>query len=282
MKKIIAYQVIALTSFFLVFFVDTLYAGRPTGSKPTNRRLGKVTTNDTYLPMDINQVLNYYSNNGDGSFNKYTADNEGFEFPKGSGGDIVFEDGIVWGLFQNGTLKVGGSTYNHGLQAGKILTPGSNTSSPVADDPDLAKYRIYRVRADVSPWTPFSSDMDALLTNEEVQYLNRFASTSSSALYQQYVQDWNQWPAADGAPWYVDSVKVARYDAAYDHTNPHHIPGVPGADQTMWYVSNDLSSTLTLGLYGSHRHRRAENYLGLQIRSRHSIRIYDFFDDEVD
>ena len=91
-------------------------AGHPKNQKGTSG-VQKVTTNDVYHPMLINNIFNYYSNNGDGSFNKFSADNEGFEFPKGSGGEVIFEDGVVWGGFQNDTLKVGGSTYNHGLQS---------------------------------------------------------------------------------------------------------------------------------------------------------------------
>ena len=40
--------------------------------------------------MDINNVLSYYSNNGTGSFNPFSADDEGFEFPIGSNEGTVF------------------------------------------------------------------------------------------------------------------------------------------------------------------------------------------------
>ena len=43
--------------------------------------LTKTASNDLYRPMLINNVFNYYSNNGDGSFNKFSSSNEGFEFP---------------------------------------------------------------------------------------------------------------------------------------------------------------------------------------------------------
>ncbi|HUI66447.1 MAG TPA: hypothetical protein VL126_16500, partial [Bacteroidota bacterium] len=44
-------------------------------------KLQKTTANDFYTPFLINNVFNYYGNNGDGSINNYRPDNEGFEFP---------------------------------------------------------------------------------------------------------------------------------------------------------------------------------------------------------
>ena len=52
-------------------------------TKKTNG-LAKTTTNDVYHPMLINNIFNYYSNNGDGSFNKFSASAEvrDLNFPK--------------------------------------------------------------------------------------------------------------------------------------------------------------------------------------------------------
>ena len=97
-------------------------AGRPAGTK-NGSGLKKTLTNGVRSPMDINNIFNYYSNNGDGSFNPFTTSDEGFEFPIGSNdGTCIFEDGLVWTAFKNDTLHCGGSTYNHGLQAGRIIT----------------------------------------------------------------------------------------------------------------------------------------------------------------
>ena len=88
-------------------------------TKDGSKTLHKVQTNGVYSPMDINNVFNYYSNAGDGSFNPNTTSNEGFEFPIGQqDGTCIFEDGLVWTTYKNDTLLCGGSTYNHGLQAG--------------------------------------------------------------------------------------------------------------------------------------------------------------------
>ncbi|MFI5252307.1 MAG: T9SS type A sorting domain-containing protein [Bacteroidota bacterium] len=242
MKIFNFYRSFSCTVIFLLLFISSVQAGRPAGSG--NRTPAKVMTNDTYHPMDINSIFNYYGNNGDGSLNPFSTDNEGFEFNKVTGQDIIFEEGIVWGGYQNGVLKVGGSTYNHGLQAGKILTwPGHGSAAPVADHPDLAKYRIYRIRPDITPSTPLSAVQD-MLNATEVQDISRYESVSAQDIYNQYVKDWNEWPAADGAP-FTDVNGDGVYDPNVD------IPGVGGADQTMWYVANDLDLTRTKGLYGS-------------------------------
>ncbi len=241
-------------AFFLLSAVQMTFAGKPGNSKNITS-LAKTATNGTYMPMDINNVFNYYSNNGDGSFNPFTTSNEGFEFPIGSNeGTCVFEDGLVWTAFKNDTLYCGGSTYSHGLQAGRIITNGTATSLPVPADPNDSTYRPYRVRPDIRPTT--NADTIALetslLQNGEVGYINRFQSTSASALLQQYWDDWNNWPAAQGAP-YTDVNNDGVYEPGID------IPGVPFADQTQWMVMNDVNPTLTTNLYGS-------NPIGIEVQ----------------
>ena len=228
--------------------VSLLSAKGPEGGDSQKGRLSKVNTNDTYRIFLINNTTNYYSNNGDGSFNPFSQDNEGFEFPKGSNHFCIFESGLVWGGFQKrfdetkATLKVGGSTYYHGIQAGKILTYGTATASAVAESPGLAKNRIFRVRPDIGPKTPFAS-VKALIEASELPYI-QYETYTAQQIYDQYVKDWNEWPAADGAP-YNDVNKNGAYDPGTD------IPGVPGADQTLWYVANDLDASRTSFISGS-------------------------------
>jgi hypothetical protein len=216
-------------------------------SKP--KSLNKTTLNDIYTEFTINNLFNFYSNTGDGSVNPVTGQS-GFEFPKGSGKTATFEDGIVWGGFHKGRLvggvptpKVGGSTYHRGLQAGAILTPGGALESqpPVADDPTLPKYHPYKVRPDVTPSTPFANVKDKL--DAEAALIARYYSVSSQSLYDQYVADWNEWPAKDGAPApYTDVNHDGKYDPKVD---------IPGADQTIYYVANDCNNNLAQSLYGS-------------------------------
>jgi len=237
----------ALILSLLACFSLAMLAGEPSGEKGKSQ-IRKSATNDNYQAILINNVMNYYANNGDGSFNPYTSDNEGFEFPKGSGGDVIFEDGLVWGGFvryPTGSIKkVGGSTYYHGLQAGKILTPGVNGAGMVAEDPGLAKNRIYRVRPDIGPSTNENDPAIQAKLSDEVKYLIRFEPTiNNHSLYTAYITDWNQWPAADGAP-YKDVNGNGSYDPGTD------IPGVPGADQTLWYVANDMDASRAYNIGG--------------------------------
>ena len=220
-------------------------SGGSSGNVKGNRAQG-AGSNDQYRPFLINQVFNYFGNNGDGSFNKFSSDNEGFEYPKGVWlHTLVFQDGVVWGGYHKGrtTPKVGGSTYWHGLQAGRIITPGTVTTDPVADDPSLPQYRVYRVRPDINPHKSFS-DVQLLIDNTEMTFIGPYETYSSQDIYHQYIRDWNEWPAGDGAP-YQDVDENGAYDPGVD------IPGVTGSDQTLWYVANDCDSSLTANLAGS-------------------------------
>ncbi len=199
----------------------------------------------SYRSLQINNVFNYYGNNGDGSFNPFSEDFEGFEFLKGQLKHIFFEDGVVWGGFQGNArvLKVGGSIYRHGLQPGPILVAGSLTAPPQAADPNHVSNRIYRTRPDIGPSTN-STEALTKIESEELPYVARYEKVTSQDMLNSYLQDWREWPAANGAP-FTDIDGDGRYDPAID------IPGEPGAAQTLWYVANDLDSTLTEGLVGS-------------------------------
>ncbi len=224
------------------------FAGNP--EKTDVNGVKKTNTADHYTSFLINNIFNYYSNNGDGSYNKYTS-NGGFEFTKGSGRTTVFEDGIVWGGFHKGrpTPKVGGSVYRHAVQPGRIITPGgpTETESAVPDDPMKPEYRVFRVRADISPSRAFT-DVQAVL-NDEAALINRYESVTAQTLFDAYVRDWNEWPAktagnpAGLAP-FTDLNGDGTYEPGVD------IPGEPGASQTLYYVANDLNPTLTQYLAG--------------------------------
>lgn len=223
------------------FCLDPAYAAESKKGSTAPRRLGKTTVRDVYGSILINNIFNLYSNNGDGSYDP-SGNRSGFEFPKGSGKTAIFEDGLVWGGKHNGVIKVGGSTYQHGLQPGRITTPGTPTTSPFADNVFLEKYRLFRVRRDINPATSLDSVQDKI--NEELTLLNRYQSLTAEQVYNNYLRDWNEWPASDGAP-FEDVDGNGSYNPVFD------IPGVPGADQTLWHVSNDLDGGLTAGLYGS-------------------------------
>ena len=265
MKKPVFGLFVLLTLCVSLAFAGLSEKDRASGVRGT-QGLHKTSGDDLYRPFTINNVFNYYGNNGDGSFNKFSTNNEGFEFYKGTGQTAIFEDGVVWGGYHKGyttqdshgntipQAKVGGSVYRHGLSAGPIITYGTATTDPVGDDPTNPANRIYRVRPDINPNTAFA-DVQAKIQSEEVAYIARYESYSAQDIYTQYINDWNQWPAAEGAPFAYgvdNSVNppVQRhapqpYDPRYD------IPGQPGSDQTLWYIANDCNANRTSFLAGS-------------------------------
>ncbi|HLF14960.1 MAG TPA: hypothetical protein VI932_08750 [Bacteroidota bacterium] len=198
------------------------------GDKQARQKVSTPTGTPVRTWLNINNISTVFKNTGISDIDVQEA-NSGFVFPKGSRKTAVFASGFLWGGKVGGEVRVGGSAYREGLQGGKILSPG------VAESPDLAKNRIYRVRPDERP----GSDYDANLSSEIAD-----EGTSEDAIRTQYETDWTEWPAADGAP-YTDVDDDQSYDPDVD------IPGVPGADQTIWYVANDLNSSLTTNLYGS-------------------------------
>lgn len=197
---------------------------------PQNKISNRLTANNniTYTKLNINNISTYYYNNGDTDINPRS--NSGFVFPKNSGKTAIFESGLVWGTKIAGDTipRVCGSTYGSGLQPGIIKADGT------AADPSSPKYRIYRVRQDVYP-----GGQQVDLSGEAKE-----EGTTEQQLRTQYEQDWTQWPADIGAP-YVDKNNNGVYDPAVD------IPGVKGADQTLWYVANDLDSVQAKKLYGT-------------------------------
>ncbi len=229
----------------LLLVVGVSFAGRP--FEFSKDKLQKTASNDVATAIDINNVFNYYVNNGDGALNPFTGD-DGFEIFSANRGQVLFEEGFVWGGVHKGLIKIGGSTYNHGLQAGPITVTGDTTKTPkvlpAAASAADAQYHVYKSRPDIGPKQSFTDVAVRALLDDEVVKLSRYENTTAKQLYDQYVADWNAWPAAQGAP-YTDVNGNGKYDAGTD------IPGVTGADQTLWYVANDLDTARVFRLAGS-------------------------------
>ncbi|MDP2362264.1 MAG: hypothetical protein Q8M94_00690, partial [Ignavibacteria bacterium] len=155
----------------------------------------------------------WVSNNGDGSHDPQT-DGSGFYWPGGPNAvkSAIFEDGLVWGGKVGTEIRVGGSTYRHGLQAGKILPDG------MPDDPSLSKYRVYKI-------------------------LNGWENLPPGPTRDEYELDYNEWPVEDGAPW-IDVDGDSVYTPGID--KPEFV-----GDETLWYVANDLDTSRSTWTYGS-------------------------------
>ncbi|MFH1194946.1 MAG: hypothetical protein V1720_04500 [bacterium] len=120
----------------------------------------KININDDHDYISGNEILMWVGNNGMCAHDPRN-DASGFYWPGGENATItaIFTDGLIWGGKINDEIRVGGATYRYGLQAGKILPNGD------ADNPELEKYRIYKIRKGI---------------------INK---------------DYNEWPVEDGAPW---------------------------------------------------------------------------------
>lgn len=209
----------------LVIGYNNNYAKGEKGDKKGELR--KTTGTPARTNLNINRISTPFVNNGDSDLD--ASGNSGFEYPLGSGKTAFFESGLIWGCVLDGvtsddSIRVGGSAYRHGLQPGKILPDGT------PEDINADHVRIYRTRPDYATADLTADAEDVGLSVDQVK--------------KQYEDDWNGWPAEDGAP-YEDVNENGTYDANVD------IPGVPGADQTVWYVANDLDPDITTFLYGS-------------------------------
>jgi hypothetical protein len=226
--------------YILVFAISILFLVpglRAEGDKKDGRNVLPKTTADqvALTSLNINNISSYFFNNGISDIS--SLGNSGLVYPKGSGKTAAFTSGLLWGARVAGDddPRVGGTAYRTGLQPGKVLANGT------ADDPTLSVYRIYRVRRDVFPGADANIDLS---TEAGLDGL------SQSEIRAQYELDWNEWPVDLGAP-YNDVNGNGIYEPATD------IPGVPGADQTLWFITNDLNSGATQFLYG-------QNPLGIE------------------
>ncbi len=189
-------------------------------------KLGKqpIAANDAYVRLEGNGIGMWLSNNGSMSHDP-TIDAGGFEWPAGSQKHLIYEEGLLIGGNFNGSVRVSGSTFRYGLQAGPIRSDGSPSD---ASDP---RYRVYRV---------------AMLNAAEYSAL-------PANVRQQMAADFGDWPVEDGAPW-VDEDGDGLYTPDFmawlagDRTHDH--PFFPG-QEIVWYVANDLNPSRTHGLYGS-------------------------------
>ncbi|MBK7500984.1 MAG: hypothetical protein IPI19_18370 [Ignavibacteriales bacterium] len=224
-RKIKYILVFVMSIFFLVPGL------RAEGDKKdnSNKDLKKINNYVALTSLNINNISTYFFNNGISDIS--ASGNSGLVYPKGSGKTAVFTSGLLWGARVAGDPdpRVGGTAYRTGLQPGKVLPDGT------ADVSTLDKYRIYRVRRDVFPGSDPNVDLSTEATLDGL---------SEAAVRTQYEADWTEWPADMGAP-FNDVNTNGLYEPTID------IPGVKDADQTIWFVANDLNSGQTTYLYGA-------------------------------
>jgi len=182
----------------------------------------KTAINDYYDFISINQILMWIINNGSTSHNPLTG-GSGLEWPKGSGKYVIFQDGLVWGGKVQGEIRIGGSTYNMGLQAGNIKP--DNTA-----DANNEVHRIYKVRKVTR------SQYETMLPDEQSRL----------------EEDFRLWPVQFGAP-FTDADNDGIYTPDFDGWLDGEDVDTPWfiGDEVLWFVSNDLDGQRTSNLYGS-------------------------------
>ena len=231
-----------LTLLFSIFLVvAAMLAGSAWASDRTLGRnhqpSGIYKTNGTPVStlININNLAGWIRNDG-WSARIPSSGNSGVFFPRGTGG-AIFQDGIVWGGNVNDggsqVLRVGGQTYAIGTIGGRIISQG------VAADPGDPDVRIYRIRRDYA-----TADLKQDAAELFEKGLNAVTDGDIAGVRAQYETDWNEWPTAQGAPYY-DRDSNGVYNAGIDE------PGVADADQVVWFVCNDLNPGRTNALYGS-------------------------------
>ena len=194
-------------TFIILFTLISFAMQAGEKSNDGKKQLNKTNTNDNNKYIAINQIFMWVSNNGMGS-NDPRTDGSGFYWPGGENAKIpaIYEDGLIWGAKVGRETRVNGSVYRHGLQAGKILANGE------ADNPNLDKYRIYKIRKGWEGLPP-------------------------GPIRDAYEKDYNEWPFEDGAPFDLDQ-------------NGNKIPHFIG-DEVLWCVSNDLDNARSTFTYGT-------------------------------
>ncbi|MBU1099829.1 MAG: T9SS type A sorting domain-containing protein [Bacteroidetes bacterium] len=191
---------------------------------------------------DIPRVTHFNINNiSTPIYQDGRADREGnnsaFEFPKGSGKYCVYESGFIFGGKEGGgQIKFGGSEYFSSMVPGRIMEDGT---SQALNDP---LNRIFRVRPDWENGSLFSELQD-----------NEF-ERNENAIREQYRLDWMEWPWQYGAPYLDadgDGIYIPDPDGNGTYNIGEDIPGLPGADQTIWFAANHTDPEIAYQFYGS-------------------------------
>lgn len=217
-------QTLLLLIVLLVVLGSPMRGEEPKQQKPNNK-LRKVAGEPSMTHLNINRLTTPIYDDGQSDRDWSRVGASGLIYPKGSGKSALFATGLQWGARygKGGPVRVGGTTwYTSALVGGKLL-PGM-----IPEDASLPKNRIYRVRPDIPPGSR-TADIKSEIKDGE---------GSANDIYDQYYKDWEEWPWQDGAP-FDDKNGNGIYEPAID------IPGVKGADQTIFFVSHDFAPDYT-------------------------------------
>ena len=259
-KKTLAW---AITGSLLL--ATAISAEPPKGDKSagkTSSRLAKsVDDGPSATFFNINSWKIQMENQGFFAWNGTSHGSAG-NYPIGMG-SVIFAEGILWGakvrdsygvdasgaLLTDGSgggtprIRVNGSMYNTGLKAGKVLRDADGKILATKYSENYRDQQIYRVRKN---WNTANLMNDiAIIKNIEPADVTEAQIAAGKT---QYEKDWLNWPADEGAPFDDVNGDGVYTPGTWDAENAAwvgDVPGIPGADQTIWTVANDLPDEYT-------------------------------------
>ncbi|MBN2093278.1 T9SS type A sorting domain-containing protein [candidate division KSB1 bacterium] len=256
MKKLI----ITLLFFFVVSLLipySTGEAALKEGIK-SNKSLAKTAANDERTVrtlVNVGQIAAWIES--DGTSGTFPFGNlSGTFYPRGSSRPtaFIYQDGLVWGgLVKDGIepeIRINGQTHETGTAPGAILSKG------VAEDQEDRERvdRVWRIRRD------FATVADDALRQDAAEFFNVTGASVTSAHIQQlrdlYHEDWIDWPAYKGAPFY-DADGDGQYNPQFNADGTPILypdgdePGYADGDQVVWFITNDLDPGKASNFYAS-------------------------------
>ena len=249
-----------------LLLVSAVSAEVPKGDKNagktlTNRLARSIDDGPSSTFFNINSWKIQMENQGFFAWNGTSHGSAG-NYPIGMG-SVIFAEGILWGakvtdeygvdasgaLLTDGSgggtprIRVNGSMYNTGLKAGKVLRDANGRVKDTGYSEDYRTQQIYRVRKN---WNTANLTNDiAIIKNIEPSDVTEAQVTAGKS---QYEKDWLNWPADEGAPFDDVNGDGVYTPGTWDEENSAwvgDVPGIPGADQTIWTVANDLPDEYT-------------------------------------
>ena len=248
-----------------LLLATAISAEPPKGDKSagkTSSRLAKsVDDGPSATFFNINSWKIQMENQGFFAWNGTSHGSAG-NYPIGMG-SVIFAEGILWGakvsdkygvdasgaLLTDGSgggtprIRVNGSMYNTGLKAGKVLRDADGKILATKYSEDYRKQQIYRVRKN---WNTANLMNDiAIIKNIEPADVTEAQIAAGKT---QYEKDWLNWPADEGAPFDDVNGDGVYTPGTWDADNAAwvgDVPGIPGADQTIWTVAIDLPDEYT-------------------------------------
>lgn len=148
----------------ILFFIMANSVIMGTASKNLNKVAVPTVVRDSAW-IDANQIAMIITNNGSYARDPLTG-NSAFYYPQGTNKTAIYAAGIKIVGKVNDEIRTASASYYVEFQPGVILPNGA------PDNPDLDKYRVYKIRA----------------------------GDSADPIDPNYNRDYAEWPIADGAP----------------------------------------------------------------------------------